>query len=53
MNLYDPERLKNPVERPDKINSNEIPWALADDKIIGQLKAAASSGKEIASISIQ
>ena len=41
MNLYDPERLKNPVERPDKINSNEIPWASADDKIIGQLKADA------------
>jgi MoCo/4Fe-4S cofactor protein with predicted Tat translocation signal len=51
MNLYDPERLKNPVERPDKINSNEIPWASADEKIIGQLKAAASSGKEIAVIS--
>jgi len=51
MNLYDPERLKNPVERPDKINSNEIQWGVADEKIISQLKAAASSGKEIAIIS--
>lgn len=50
MNLYDPERLKNPVERPDKLTSNEIQWSAADEKIIAQLKSAASSGKEIAVI---
>ncbi len=50
MNLYDPERLKNPLERPDKINTNEIQWADADEKIIAQLKSAAASGKEIALI---
>ncbi|MEP7146591.1 MAG: TAT-variant-translocated molybdopterin oxidoreductase, partial [bacterium] len=48
MNLYDPERLKNPIERSDRKNSKDINWADADDKIIGQLKNAASSGKEIA-----
>lgn len=51
MNLYDPERLKNPVERPDKINSNEITWGAADEKIIAQLKSASGSGKEIALVS--
>jgi molybdopterin-containing oxidoreductase family iron-sulfur binding subunit len=48
MSLYDPERLKNPAERPDKTNPKDISWAEADDKIISQLKSAASSGKEIA-----
>lgn len=48
MNLYDPERLKNPVERPNKSGLNEITWADADDKIIAHLKSAVSGGKEIA-----
>lgn len=51
MNLYDPERLQNPVERPGKSGSNVIAWAEADDKIISQLKSIASSGKEIAVVS--
>lgn len=48
MSLYDPERLKNPVERTDKTSPKEISWGDADDAIIAQLKNAASSGKEIA-----
>ncbi len=48
MSLYDPERLKNPVERISKTSPNEINWAEADDKIIGELKKAASGNKEIA-----
>lgn len=47
MNLYDPERLKNPSERINNTGGNDITWAAADDKIITQLKSAASSGKEI------
>jgi MoCo/4Fe-4S cofactor protein with predicted Tat translocation signal len=43
MNLYDPERLKNPVS-----GGKDITWADTDDKIIGELKNAASGGKEIA-----
>lgn len=48
MNLYDPERLKNPLERADRNNSKETAWADADEKIINQLKSISSSGKEIA-----
>lgn len=48
MSLYDPERLKNPSERSDRKSSKDISWAEADDKIISQLKSAASGGKEIA-----
>lgn len=48
MNLYDPERLKNPVERTGKVSPKEILWGEADDAIIAQLKNASSSGKEIA-----
>ncbi|MEO8665268.1 MAG: TAT-variant-translocated molybdopterin oxidoreductase [Ignavibacteria bacterium] len=48
MNLYDPERLQHPQERPNKSGHNDISWAEVDDKIMGQLKSAASSGKEIA-----
>ncbi len=48
MNLYDPERFKNPIERVNRTSPKDITWAEADDKIIGQLKSAASGGKEIA-----
>jgi len=50
MNLYDPERLQHPHDGPDKGSSKDISWAEVDDKIIPQLKSAASSGKEIAII---
>ena len=50
MNLYDPERLQNPHDGPDKGSSKDISWGEIDDKIIPQLKSAASSGKEIAII---
>lgn len=50
MNLYDPERLKNPVERINRVSPNDIQWKDADTKIIAELKSAASSGKEIAVI---
>ena len=43
MSLYDPERFKNPAS-----GGNEINWAETDDKIIGELKKAASGNKEIA-----
>ena len=42
MNLYEPDRLKNPL-----LNGKEINWKDADDKIISALRSAASSGKEI------
>lgn len=47
MGLYDPERLKNPVERPNKSGGNNISWGDADDKIISELKNASSRGKKI------
>ncbi len=47
MNLYDPERLKNPVDRTDKGNPKDIAWGELDEKIIGALKSAAAGGKEI------
>ncbi|MDZ4711164.1 MAG: TAT-variant-translocated molybdopterin oxidoreductase [bacterium] len=47
MNLYDPERLQQPHERPNKTGRNVISWAEVDDKIIPILKSAVSSGKEI------
>ena len=50
MSLYDPERSKNPLERPNKASDVEIKWADADDKIIAQLKNISGSGKEIAII---
>jgi MoCo/4Fe-4S cofactor protein with predicted Tat translocation signal len=48
MNLYDPDRLKNPVYRNNRSENNEIKWSEADEKIISELRNAASSGKEIA-----
>jgi len=48
MSLYDPERLKNPVERVSRTSPKEVTWAEADDKIIAELKKASLSNKEIA-----
>ena len=48
MGLYDPERLKNPVERVSRTSPKEVTWAEADDKIIAELKKASFGNKEIA-----
>ncbi len=48
MSLYDPERLKNPVERVSRTSPKEVTWAEVDDKIIAELKKASMSNKEIA-----
>ncbi len=50
MNLYDPERLKNPADRTDRSNSKDASWADVNGKIISQLRSASSGGKEIAII---
>ncbi|MBS1519284.1 MAG: TAT-variant-translocated molybdopterin oxidoreductase [Bacteroidetes bacterium] len=50
MSLYDPERLKNPVERVNRVSPNNMDWKTADEKIIAELKSAAASGKEISVI---
>jgi MoCo/4Fe-4S cofactor protein with predicted Tat translocation signal len=48
MSLYDPDRLKNPVQRNNRTSGTEINWADADNKIIEELRNSASTGKEIA-----
>jgi len=48
MSLYDPERLKNPVERVSRTSPKEVTWAEVDDKIIAELKKASFGNKEIA-----
>ncbi len=48
MSLYDPERLKNPVERISRTSPKEVTWAEVDDKIIAELKKASFGNKEIA-----
>ncbi|MGH2575496.1 MAG: TAT-variant-translocated molybdopterin oxidoreductase [Ignavibacteria bacterium] len=45
LNLYDPDRLTDPM-----LGENKITWQEADDKIINELKSASSAGKEIAII---
>lgn len=50
LNLYDPTRLKEPVFSSERQNHRKISWSEADDKIIAELKANASSGKEISII---
>jgi MoCo/4Fe-4S cofactor protein with predicted Tat translocation signal len=51
MNMYDPERFKNPHERPNKSGQNDISWHDADSKIIGELKSASSRNKKIIIVS--
>lgn len=48
LNLYDPDRLKNPVFSSTARDHKPISWQDADEKIISSLKQSASSGKEIA-----
>ena len=53
LNLYNPDRLKNPQYSGDRKEFKDITWQEADGNIIGDLAAAAGSGKEIAIISDQ
>ncbi|MBU2492999.1 MAG: TAT-variant-translocated molybdopterin oxidoreductase [Bacteroidetes bacterium] len=43
LNLYDPERLSNPL-----INKRKSDWISTDEEIISKLKTASDAGKEIA-----
>ena len=51
LNLYDPEKLKEPQFRVSSNKFVNIKWADADNEIINQLKSISGSGKEIAVIS--
>ncbi|MFA5405651.1 MAG: TAT-variant-translocated molybdopterin oxidoreductase, partial [Ignavibacteria bacterium] len=50
LNLYDPERLKEPTIVTGSGNMTSTSWEAVDEKIISELKALSSSGKEIAII---
>lgn len=50
LNLYDPERLKEPKLNSGNGNLTGISWESADEKIISELKEVVFSGKEIAII---
>ncbi|MEI7812610.1 MAG: 4Fe-4S dicluster domain-containing protein [Ignavibacteria bacterium] len=47
LNLYDPNRLKNPVRISDGISSKAA-WSKADDVIISAMNSTQNSGKHIA-----
>ncbi len=49
LNLYDPERFREPQKRSGN-NFSPASWASADGEIVDALRAAASNGKEIAVI---
>ncbi len=48
LNLYDPGRYREPMFSPDRQNHQPVQWKDLTSKIAGELKAASSSGKEIA-----
>ena len=50
LNLYDPERLKEPMFVSGGGNMIPTSWQVADEKIIFELKSFSTSGKEIAII---
>lgn len=50
LNLYDPEKLKEPQFSENRTKSSNLKWTDADDKIIDHLKYCTYSGKEIAII---
>lgn len=50
LNLYDPERIRNPRHSGDRSNFNDIGWQELDTNIINELKSASAGGKEIAII---
>lgn len=47
LNLYDPERLKEPMIISGSGNMTSTSWEAVDEKIISELKSLSSSGKEI------
>ncbi len=47
LNLYDPERLREPMKK-DGSGFSSVSWQAADTAIIEELNKAASAGKEIA-----
>lgn len=50
LNLYDPERLREPKILTSGGNLSSASWEAVDEKIISELKNLSSSGKEIAII---
>ena len=50
LNLYDPERLKEPMFVTGAGNMTATSWQSVDEKIISELKSNSASGKEIAII---
>lgn len=50
LNLYDPDRLRNPQHSGNRKDFAYITWQELDTNIINELKGAANSGKEIAII---
>jgi MoCo/4Fe-4S cofactor protein with predicted Tat translocation signal len=50
LNLYDPERLKEPMFVTGNEHMTSTNWQAVDEKIIGELKSLSSGGKEIAII---
>ena len=50
LNLYDPERIKEPMFVTGSGNMTATSWQAVDEKIIPELKSLATSGKEIAII---
>jgi molybdopterin-containing oxidoreductase family iron-sulfur binding subunit len=51
LNLYDPDRIKEPLVNLGNDFVKTISWNDADEKIISALKSSAASGKEIAILS--
>jgi MoCo/4Fe-4S cofactor protein with predicted Tat translocation signal len=51
LNLYDPDRIKNPQYSGDRKEFKDVTWEEVDTNLINEMKAAAGSGKEIAIIS--
>ncbi len=47
LNLYDPERLREPMKK-DGSSFKNVSWQIADAAVISALRSAASGGKEIA-----
>ncbi|MGE5313473.1 MAG: 4Fe-4S dicluster domain-containing protein [Acidobacteriota bacterium] len=48
MNLYDPERLREPMQKFAGMGFGKTTWKSADDAVIGALASASQGGKEIA-----
>jgi molybdopterin-containing oxidoreductase family iron-sulfur binding subunit len=48
MNLYDPDKLKDPMFSDNRKDFKPVKWSDIDEKIAGELKKANGAGKEIA-----